>query len=56
MAIAYYVVVMCAHEDLSLTCPPVVICMESLGVVAIIRLTRLDASCRSVGVVGVVID
>lgn len=55
MAIAYYVVVMCSHEDLSLTCPPVVICMESLGV-AIIRFTRLDASCRSVGVVGVVID
>ena len=46
----------CDHEDLSLTCPPVVICMESLGVAAIIRLTRLDASCRSVGVVGVAKD
>ena len=48
----YYEVVVCGY-DLSLTCPPVAVWMESPGVAAIIRLTRLDASCRSVDVVGV---
>ena len=34
-------------------CPPVGICMESLGVAPIIRRTILDANYRSVDVVGV---